>query len=101
MNDSHINIIVMCDNYYTAIAAYRGWLTYLEAVEPGWVQEYSEASLSVTTDETLRYIFCDWRMIDVLQNIADVVIDIEEFIMIEDACRPYYEEQIKGVIYND
>lgn len=80
---NYITIIVLCDDYENAIKAYHSWLNYLECTDPEYIQDYNEATLSVETDEVLRYIFCDYRMEDIFALIADSIISMNELCLFE------------------
>lgn len=54
------------------------------AYEPENVQESNEASLSLCLHEnTIRYIFCDERMLPLFESVADCILPKEELFIFE------------------
>ena len=83
-------ILVLCDDYPMAKNAYNAWVTFLKDTEPGFIQNYSEANLSVETGRLLRYIFCDYRMESLLEKAANTTMCMLEFFDLEDVSPFYY-----------
>ena len=84
LETGHMNIVILCDDYYTAMQAYDIWISFLNDNEPGFIQDYSKAKMCVETEGDLRYIFCDYRMADIFDTAADVFMHLEEFFAVED-----------------
>lgn len=84
---SNMTIVISCPDFYQAKDAYTIWNAYLELEEPGSILDRNEAALCIETegvfDGVFRYIFCDYRMEEVLGDVADVIMGLDEFLLFE------------------
>lgn len=72
-------IVVLCDSFYAAMAAYDIFIEYLKIVEPFSIRKEYKECYCVETDDDLRYIFVDYRMKNVFKNMTPDYLDVAEF----------------------
>lgn len=72
-------IVIICDSYAEARDSYLYFITLIEFYEPGTLVSSNEASLSVTMDDDLVYIFCDYHLSKYFARLTPDIMDESEF----------------------
>ena len=68
-------IVVLCPSFAEAIDGFYMFLKILQDIEPWRIQYVYDASYCVETDDDLRYIFTDYKLASLYQNMlhADLI----------------------------
>lgn len=72
-------IIILCRSYKKACKAFQLFLEFLEDNEPWSIKNVLKNVNMVETDDDLRYIFIDYRFVNVFKNMTPDFIDAQDF----------------------
>ena len=72
-------IVILCKSWKAACEAYRLFLDFLEDNEPWSIRGVDKHGNCVETDDDLRYVFVDYRMEHVFDDLRPDVIDLLDF----------------------
>ena len=71
-------IVILCDTFDDAIDSFDIFVSYLEEHDPWCIRKVYEPSYCVETDDDLRYIFVDFRMVKYFK-FTDDIYGVDEF----------------------
>lgn len=73
-------ILILCNSYREACKAFRLFLDILDDNEPWSIQNLFEEENCVETDDDLRYMFIDRRVVHVFDRMRPDVEDLSDFL---------------------
>ena len=71
-------IVILCDTFDDAIDSFDIFVSYLEEHDPWCIRKVYEPSYCVETNDDLRYIFVDFRMVKYF-HFTDDIYGVDEF----------------------
>lgn len=72
-------IVILCESWKAACKAYSLFLNFLEDNEPWSIKTIYNHTNCVETDDDLRYIFVDYRMQNVFNDLRPDIIYAQDF----------------------
>ena len=72
-------IVIFCESFTEAQEAYDLFINMLEENNPLCVLAADPYMLTVDTDDDLRYVFIDYRLLDLFERLTPDILDVDRF----------------------